>query len=124
MLKVIKNWTITGTLFSVSKTMHSELEEPPVESPRTHVEPSNGFPSTIDRWYGCPESDILHNVLYIYILKRSQPLQHPFRGCECELNQVVGTNCRLRIRWKAIDRPLNLFKLRILSAKCHENVTI
>ena len=42
MLNVITNEYIT----SVSKTMHSKLKESPVVGPRTHVEPTNGFPST------------------------------------------------------------------------------
>ena len=44
MLNVITNEYIT----SVSKTMHSKLKESPVAGPRTHVEPTNGFPSTAE----------------------------------------------------------------------------
>src|SRR6218665_1206346 len=31
----------------LSKQMHSRVEEPPVAGPRTHVEPIQGFPSTV-----------------------------------------------------------------------------
>ena len=44
MLSVITNEYIT----SVSKTMHSKLEESPLAGPRTRVEPTNGFPSTAE----------------------------------------------------------------------------
>lgn len=36
---------------SVSETMHSELEKSPVVGPGTHVEPTNSFLSTADRWH-------------------------------------------------------------------------
>lgn len=41
--------------------MQSKQEESPVAGPLTHVEPTNGFPSTVGRWHGCSEPvDQLH----------------------------------------------------------------
>jgi len=41
---------------SARKTKHSKRKESPEADPRTHVEPTNRFPSTADRWCGCSES--------------------------------------------------------------------
>lgn len=40
---------------ALSETVHSKFEESPAASTRTHLEPGNESPSTIDRWHRCPE---------------------------------------------------------------------
>lgn len=54
MLDVIKN------CYLLVNTIHRNLEESPVADTHTHthVEPSNGFPPTVDRWHGCSEVSI------------------------------------------------------------------
>ena len=61
MLDVITNENITP----VSKAMRSKLEESLVAGPRTHVEPANGFPSTMkaEHYWG-------HCLVNLYIKHR------------------------------------------------------
>src|SRR6218665_2864970 len=50
---MILNVAMSEYLQSVRKTKHSTLKESPEADPRTHVELTNRYPLTADRWYGC-----------------------------------------------------------------------
>ena len=60
-------------LQSVRKTKHSKLKESPEADPRTHVEPTNRYPLTADRWYGCLKPNAC-------LFQRLKPITCRFRG--------------------------------------------